>query len=450
MIFSKNISKTLWPEAIAYACYIKNRSPMCVLGSNTMPYEVFYNQKPNITRLQEFGIQCWIMVPEQRHTKLDPKAEQHIFTGIADNAKAWRYYNTWSKIIQTSRNVIFNKQDTSVYPIPGEEEEEMRMNPPVILAATITEVDDVDQAPMPNMEAAAPSMGMPEPGPWHSSRIANQGARPDYSSTHNRMSCYQAMVMREIITKPENLKEAEGQLDWPIWKQAMAIEMDQHNKVGTWELVELPMGWTAIGCQWVYAVKTKLDGDFEKAKARLVTQGFTRRPGMAYYDITSPVVKFDSIRMILAMANHLDWEIEMMDVKGAYLNSILNEEIYMAQPSHFNDGSGRILKLVQAIYGLKQAGCVWHQKLCHILENIGFSRSTADECVYITKAHNSTLIIMIYNDLGLFTTSKNEMAELKKELKDNFTMTDLGEMKKILGIQVIQDRKAGTLKIMQS
>src|SRR6266481_7051327 len=93
---------------------------------------------------------------------------------------------------------------------------------------------------------------------------------------------------------------------------------------------------------------------------------------------------------------------------------------------------------------------MWHQKLCHILKSIGFSWSMADEGIYIKKAHNLTLIIMIYvNDLGLFTTSKNEMAELKKELKDNFTMTDLGEMKKILGIQVIWDQKAGTLKIMQ-
>src|SRR6266481_5165849 len=260
MIFSKNISKTLWPEAIAYACYIKNRSPMHMLGSNTMLYEVFYNKKPNIARLQEFGIQCWIMVPEQRCTKLDPKAKQHIFTGITENAKAWQYYNTRSKIIQTPRNIIFNQQDTNVYPIPGEEEEEMEMNPPVILAATITDVDDVDQALTPNMEAAAPSMGTPEPGPWHSSRIADQGAQPDYLSTHNQTSHDRAIIMCEIVTEPENLKEMEGQLDWPIWKQAMTIEMDQHNKVGTWELVELPMGWTAIGCRWVYAVKTTLDG----------------------------------------------------------------------------------------------------------------------------------------------------------------------------------------------
>ena len=86
-----------------------------------------------------------------------------------------------------------------------------------------------------------------------------------------------------------------------------------------------------------------------------------------------------------------------------------------------------------------------------MLEKIGFSRSVADECVYIKKACGATLIITIYvNDLGLFAMSKNKMAELKKELKDNFTMTDLGEMKKILGIQVIWDCEASTLKIVQS
>src|SRR5882724_8420876 len=126
-----------------------------------------------------------------------------------------------------------------------------------------------------------------------------------------------AMVTCEIVTEPENLKEAEDQPDWPIWKQAMKIEMDQHKEIGTWETVKLPTGRTAIGCRWVYAVKTTPNGDFEKAKAHLVTQGFTQRPGMDYYDITSLVVKFDSIRTILAVANHFDWEIEMMDVKGA-------------------------------------------------------------------------------------------------------------------------------------
>ena len=181
------------------------------------------------------------------------------------------------------------------------------------------------------------------------------------------------MVTCEIVTEPEHLKEAKGQPDWPIWQQAMNTEMEQHKETGTWEPVQLPTGRTAIGCRWVYAVKTTPSGEFDKAKARLVTQGFTQRPGMDYYDITSPVVKFDSIQTILAIANHFNWEIEMMDIKGTYLNSILDEEIYMVQPDHFNNGTGCILKLVCAIYRLKQAGHVWHQILCDMLVNLRFS-----------------------------------------------------------------------------
>ena len=101
----------------------------------------------------------------------------------------------------------------------------------------------------------------------------------------------------------------------------------------------------AIGCQWVYAVKTKPDGKFEKAKARIVAQGFTQRPGMDYYNIRSPVIKFDSLRVLLANANTLNCEIEMMDVEGGYLHSMLEEEIYMCQPDRFNDRSGWVLKL---------------------------------------------------------------------------------------------------------
>ena len=94
---------------------------------------------------------------------------------------------------------------------------------------------------------------------------------------------------------------------------------------------------------------------------------------------------------------------------------------------------------------------MWHHKLCHVLKELGFSWSEADECVYIKRTHESTLIITIYVDnLGLFTMSKDKMVKLKGELKSNFTMTDLGEMKKILGIQVIRDHEAGTLQIVQS
>jgi hypothetical protein len=122
------------------------------------------------------------------------------------------------------------------------------------------------------------------------------------------------------------------------------------------ELVNLPSGRTAIECQWIFATKTTPEGIFEKVKGCLVVQGFPQHPRMDYYEITSPVLKFASLRTLIALGTALNWEIQLMDVKGTYLNSILKEEIYMKQLEGFDDGTGQVLKLNWALYGLKQAG----------------------------------------------------------------------------------------------
>jgi hypothetical protein len=91
-------------------------------GTQTTLYQEFFKKKPDVSKLEEFGTKCWEMVPDQRCSKLDTKAEEHIFTGIAKNAKAWKYYNTISKKVQLSRN--FDESDTKLYSIPDEDEEE--------------------------------------------------------------------------------------------------------------------------------------------------------------------------------------------------------------------------------------------------------------------------------------------------------------------------------------
>ena len=117
------------------------------------------------------------------------------------------------------------------------------------------------------------------------------------------------MVTQEIVTPPEDYKEAISQNNAPTWIAAMQTEIEQHQKIGTWELIDLPSGRTAIGCRWVYAIKTTPEGIFEKAKGHLVAQGFTQCPGMDYYEITSPVLKFASLRVLIALGTVLNWEI---------------------------------------------------------------------------------------------------------------------------------------------
>lgn len=205
-----------------------------------------------------------------------------------------------------------------------------------------------------------------------------------------------------------------------------------------------------MGCRWVFAVKTNPNGVFKKPKSHVVAQGFTQCPGMDYYEITPPVIKFDSLRILLTIGNTLDWEIELMDVKGAFLNLNLEEEIYMNQPEGFEDGTGRVLKLRRALYGLKQAGRTWHQQLRAALLSFNYTQSTADECVYIRITGPSMEVISVYvDDLGLFANSKKGMKQMKRELNEKYTMTDLGEMKKILGLRVERNREEGTLKISQ-
>ena len=156
------------------------------------------------------------------------------------------------------------------------------------------------------------------------------------------------------------------------------------------------------------------DRTCEKAKARNVAQGFTQRPGMDYFNITSPVIRFDSLQLLLAITNILDWEIKMMDVKGAYLNSDLQEEIYMCQPDGFNDRTSHILKLHRVLYRLKQAGWAWHQCLCDALLKLSYQQCAADECIYIRINDPQIKVISIYiDDLGLFANMKEGMAHVK-------------------------------------
>ena len=130
----------------------------------------------------------------------------------------------------------------------------------------------------------------------------------------------------------------------------------------TWELADLPEDHIAIKNKWVFVQKYDKQGKLIKYKARLVAKGYFQIPGIDYFDVFSPVVHFETIR-VLALATMHDWEIQQMDVKGAYLNGILKEEVYMAQPEGYEDGSNKICHLLKTLYGLKQSGHEWNIEL---------------------------------------------------------------------------------------
>jgi hypothetical protein len=182
------------------------------------------------------------------------------------------------------------------------------------------------------------------------------------------------------------------------WRRAMVEEWESLVKMGTFELSDLPDGRIPISCKWVLTLKRDLDGKVIRFKARLVARGFTQTPGVDYKETFASVVKFSSIRMILAFAAQKGLTVYQVDVKSAFLNGSLEESIYMEQPSEFDDGSGHVLDLLRALYGLKQASRAWYQKLREILEGMGFKQADSDPAVFMWRRGESIIVIPSWVD----------------------------------------------------
>ena len=159
-----------------------------------------------------------------------------------------------------------------------------------------------------------------------------------------------------------------------LWLDAMRDEIQSMRHNGVWELVELPEG------QWVYKTKRDPKGKIEKFKARLVAKGFTQREGVDYEATFSPVSSKDSFRVIMALVAHFDMELHQMDVKTAFLNRDLNEEVYMMQPEGFvaNDSGTLVCRLKKSIYGLKKASRQWYLKFHSVVASYGFVENKVD------------------------------------------------------------------------
>ena len=162
---------------------------------------------------------------------------------------------------------------------------------------------------------------------------------------------------------PKTLKEVCDSPKWSEWEKTVKAEMDQLHQMGTWKLVDLPKGRVQVSNKWVMVQKYNKEGILEKYKVCLVAKGYSQIPGLDDTNTFSPVGRLETIRAILALAVSQNWEIQQMDVKGAYLNGMLKEEVYMRQPKGFEDKTRCICHLIKTLYGLQQSGREWNIKL---------------------------------------------------------------------------------------
>ena len=207
-------------------------------------------------------------------------------------------------------------------------------------------------------------------------------------------------------------------------------------------MIELPETKKAIGVKWVFRTKFNSNGSILKHRARLVVKGFAQVAGVDYGDTFAPVARHDTIRLLLALAGQMGWKVYHLDVKSAFLNGILLEEIYVQQPEGFEviGHEHKVYKLHKALYGLKQAPRAWYSRIDSHLIQLGFRRSENEATLYLKQNDDGLqLVVSLYVDDMLVTGSNVKLlADFKMEMQDVFEMSDLGIMNYFLGMEIYQ------------
>ncbi|GJR28791.1 retrovirus-related pol polyprotein from transposon TNT 1-94 [Tanacetum coccineum] len=250
------------------------------------------------------------------------------------------------------------------------------------------------------------------------------------------MWCYFDAFLTSV--EPKNFKQAMTE---PSWIDAMQEEIHEFQRLEVWELVPCPDKVLLIKLKWIYKVKTDEFGGVLKNKARLVAQGFRQEEGINFEESFAPVARIEAIRIFVANAAHKNMTIYQMDVKTAFLNGELKEEVYVSQPEGFvnQDNPSHVYKLKKALYGLKQAPRAWYDMLSSFLISQHFSKGAVDPTLFTRQAGNDLLLVQIYVDDIIFASTNTAMCnEFANQMTTKFKMSMMGQMSFFLGLQISQ------------
>ncbi|GJX35039.1 retrovirus-related pol polyprotein from transposon TNT 1-94 [Tanacetum coccineum] len=300
-------------------------------------------------------------------------------------------------------------------------------NPPTIVVSLVS-------------EAAAPRAEVLTDSPMSTS---NDQDAPSTNSTSQGSSSN----VRQLHTPLEHL--VRWTKDHPIANvigdpsrsiDAMQEEIHEFERLDVWELVSCPDNVFLIKLKWIYKIKTNESGGGTK-EARLVAQGFRQEKGIDFEESFAPVARIEAIRIFVANAAHKNMTIYQMDVKMAFLNGELKEEVYVSQPEGFvdQDNPSHVYKLKKALYGLKQAPRAWYDMLSSFLISQKFPKGAIDPTLFTQHAGNDILLVQIYVDDIIFASSNTAMCdEFANQMTNKFKMSMMGQMSFFLGLQISQ------------
>ncbi|GJT94728.1 retrovirus-related pol polyprotein from transposon TNT 1-94 [Tanacetum coccineum] len=399
MLNEQSLPQKFWRNVVDTSTYILNQILIRAILGKT-PYEILRGRKPTLDYFRVFGSKCFILNTKDYLTKFDPKSYEGVFLGYSQNSKAYIILNKHTRKIEESLNVTFDET-----PPPS------KTSP--LVDDDLDEEEAIREIEKKNLENAV------EDETLEIDDIVN---------------------IKESRNHPleNNVNEALGDESWIV---AMQEELNQFIANDVWELVPQPRNMTIIGTKWVFRNKLDENGIVSQNKARLVAQGYNQQEGIDYDETYALVAKLESIRILIAYACVLDFKLFQMDVKSAFLNGFINEEVYVAQPLRFIDFEkpDHVYKLKKALYGLKQAPKAWYDRLKAFLIKHEYKIGMVDNTLFTKKKSSNLIIVQIYVDDIIFGSTCQDMCdEFAKIMHDEFEMSMMGELNFFLGLQIKQ------------
>ncbi|KAJ9540760.1 hypothetical protein OSB04_027266 [Centaurea solstitialis] len=435
MMCRSSLPVSFWGHALETAAHILNKVP--TKSVEKTPYEIWTGKKPKLSFLKIWG--CEVYVKRPTSEKLKPKSDKCFFVGYPKTTVGYYFYNPTENKVFVARGGDFledkflNTEDTR-NDVDLQEVEEDDTSP---IVEPVAQQEYVETQPETVEEVQTQDLR-------RSTRIRQEPDR------------YLGFLVSQDdgeLNEPTSYGEAVSGSESEQWQEAMKAEMQSMYDNQVWELTDLPQHCRAVGRKWVFKKKTDMDGNVHTFKARLVAKGFTQTHGIDYDETFSPVAMLKSIRILMAISAYFNYEIWQMDVKTAFLNGKLTEDVYMEQPEGFIDpkNPNKVCKLLKSIYGLKQASRSWNLHFDERIKEFGFAKSEFEPCVY-TKFSGSivTFLVLYVDDILLIGNDVPTLQSVKTWLSKCFQMKDLGEAAYILGIKIYRNRSRRLIGLSQS
>ncbi|KAM0986325.1 hypothetical protein ACFX2C_013510 [Malus domestica] len=423
---------SFWGYALHTAAYLLNAVPSKSVPQT--PYEIWYGKKPSLKHVKIWG--CPAYVKKQDAGKLEARSVKCYFVGYPKQTYGYEFYHPNDQKVFVARTAIFM-------------EDEFVLNGTSKRKIELKEINEINDEPQTSTRQV--DNPVPEPlAPRRSKRVSkppkSYGLDNDFRELH---------LLGDNDTKedPRDYTEAMSDIDSKRWQEAMKSEMDSMYQNQVWTLVDPPEGIVPVGNKWVFKRKISIDGNVETYKARLVAKGYRQREGIDYEETFSPVAMIKSIRILLAITAYHDYEIWQMDVKTAFLNGYLKEELYMTQPEGFVSKSEKtkVCKLQRSIYRLKQASRSWNIRFDTEIKTFGFTQNEDNNCVYQKVVGDAVIFLVLYvDDILLFGNDTAVLSSIKVWLSKTFHMKDLGDASYVLGIKLYRDRSRKLIGLSQS